>query len=418
MEHAARASPMVALEALSFLLMPIDGRPGTSLGADERWSIQPAAEAADRDVVIWGRPPWASQTPTTTLLLSALARERALARLRRSPPHRFRAVTVHRWSPPAFRAGVARQALRSALLGGALVELWAREPGPRVLDVAARAAGAREPVRAFRPGSGGSALVRLGDASGGEKVFRTARAGGPADPARAAEALERLGRAGVPGVPALCGRGHLAGASWTTESAMSGRRPSRVRPQLTHQVADFCARLPQEQAPPTATAVELDALAETFPSRAGRISEISQTISSSLASLPAIMRHGDLWAGNILVRKGRLEGVVDWDAWHPEAVPGTDLLHLVAQEEGVKRGRSIGEVWLERPWLSEAFSSASDDYWRALRLRPGPVVLEGIGLAWWACQMANTLRRLPHLSADESWVARNIDPVLSTFHAT
>ena len=72
-------------------------------------------------------------------------------------------------------------------------------------------------------------------------------------------------------------------------------------------------------------------------------------------------RHGDLWSGNLLVAGRRLTGVLDWDAWHPAAVPGTDLLHLVATEQAHRTRHSLGSVWMVTtfPWGSTATPRSS-----------------------------------------------------------
>jgi hypothetical protein len=127
------------------------------------------------------------------------------------------------------------------------------------------------------------------------------------------------------------------------------------------------------------------------------------------------MRHGDLWAGNLLVERGVLRGVVDWDAWHPAAVPGTDLLHLLAMQEAVRRGRSLGELWRERPWEWAAFRQLTGGYWRALGLAPNRDVREAVAWAWWANQVACSLARLPELAMDEQWLRRNVEVVLTAF---
>jgi hypothetical protein len=70
-------------------------------------------------------------------------------------------------------------------------------------------------------------------------------------------------------------------------------------------------------------------------------------------------------------------------------------------------------MWLERPWSDEAFFALTHDYWHAFGVKPEPHVLELVGIAWWASEVAGTLSRLPHRARDERWVAMNVDPVLA-----
>jgi aminoglycoside phosphotransferase (APT) family kinase protein len=127
------------------------------------------------------------------------------------------------------------------------------------------------------------------------------------------------------------------------------------------------------------------------------------------------MRHGDLWSGNLLVADGRLTGVVDWDAWHPSAVPGTDLLHLIATEEVLRTRSCLGDVWRQQPWESPAFALAARDYWQALGVRPSRQVLEAVGAAWWAGQVAHSIVMDAHLTHDGDWTERNVHAVLRVF---
>jgi aminoglycoside phosphotransferase (APT) family kinase protein len=125
-----------------------------------------------------------------------------------------------------------------------------------------------------------------------------------------------------------------------------------------------------------------------------------------------VIRHGDLWAGNLLVRRRHLTGIIDWDAWHPSALPGVDLLHLVATTQAVRSKRGVGDTWLRQPWQSEDYHSATSDYWKATRIVPNARFLSAVGIAWWAGHVAASVRRLPHLATDENWVASNFERVL------
>src|SRR5438093_11880125 len=129
-------------------------------------------------------------------------------------------------------------------------------------------------------------------------------------------------------------------------------RAGRAGLALATQVLDLSLRLPIVDGPPSAFLADLEAIGARLPVARGSLGRLRAAVGPVVASLPSVLRHGDLWAGNLLVERGALRGLVDWDAWHPAAVPGTDLLHLLAMEEVVLSGRSLGEVWLRRPWES------------------------------------------------------------------
>ncbi|MGH3028883.1 MAG: phosphotransferase, partial [Gaiellaceae bacterium] len=341
-------------------------------------------------------------------------REVSLRTLGRRLPARFHVLAVHRLPPRRLRMGRLRGSVRAGLRGGALVELASAEPGARVLDAVAEAAGVRVGGPGFHAGTGGAMLVRGFLADGSGAVLRVARAGSAGDPSALADTLERLGRDRVPFTPRLYAHGTTAGASWLAEAALPGRRPTHASDSLTRVVAELCASFPCRSGAPTATAADLAAIAAMLPDRAGEIGGFSSDVSVHLRRVPSILRHGDLWAGNLLVdRRGRLSGLVDWDAAHPAAVPGADLLQLVATEYRRKAHRALGPAFLARPWRLPEFAEAAAGYWGAVGIRPDDDLLGIIGIAWWATEVHGTLARLPHRAADERWVETNVDLVLA-----
>jgi aminoglycoside phosphotransferase (APT) family kinase protein len=132
-----------------------------------------------------------------------------------------------------------------------------------------------------------------------------------------------------------------------------------------------------------------------------------------LRGLPAVHRHGDLWSGNLLVDRGRLAGLVDWDAAHPLGVPGSDLVQLLATDARRRAHQPLGQAFVARPWRSTAFRKATAGYWTATGTAPEARLLDAAGLAWWATEVHHTLVRLPHRAADERWITTNVDAVLT-----
>jgi aminoglycoside phosphotransferase (APT) family kinase protein len=126
----------------------------------------------------------------------------------------------------------------------------------------------------------------------------------------------------------------------------------------------------------------------------------------------AVVQHGDLWSGNLLISGGRLSGVVDWDTWHPAGLPGVDLLQLFSMRQRERTGQDIGGLWLSGVWRSPDFLDATSDYWRDLGIRPESELLEAIGLDWWAGQVF----KRQTFAADPGWVERNIDVVMDAVH--
>jgi hypothetical protein len=414
-DQAVVASPdrRAAFEAAAILLMPVEQtRHGTIIAASGDWSL-PENRLVDVDVVVWGRPPLAGGTPPTVALRSAVARERALARFRRRTLTPLELVGVHRLAPPAVRPLGGVQRLRAAALSGALVELAAPPRPMRILDAVAAAAGAQGGVRHFRLGSGGQGLAEVTLAGDREAIIRAAPSRA-VDPAHCADGLETLTRVGGLQVPQLLGRGHAAGVSWTAESRLVGHRPRRLTARLFADVVRFCLALPCSTEPPTALSTDLERIATHLldAGRAAAVRGLAANVALTSARMVGVLRHGDLWTGNLLCRGGALTGIVDWDAWDARGVPGTDLIQLLGTEHRIRRHLALGAAWRERPWR-RIENAAWSGYWRALDVKPSPEALDLAGLAWWAAEVAGTLRRLPHRAADERWLALNVDPILT-----
>lgn len=351
----------MTLEAVARLLGPADGAAATVIDAGPRWTNLPEGDGP----AIWGRTPAPSGTPLGAALAHALRRVGATRKVR--------AARVTRWRPPDLGGPPARNALRNALLSGAIAEI--DPPRERVLDALAAEAGGT--VASWRPASGGAVLARIGTRA-------LLRAGGGGNTAAALEVLDD------PLVPRLVAHGD----GWTAETILPGKRPRRMTREMWDACVALCARFPRAAAP-EAPREDIRAIPNL-------------TLPPALEALPGIARHGDLWKPNLLATGSALTGVVDWDAWHPAAAPGTDLLNLYATE---RHGPGIGAAWSQRPWRSEGFSSATRRYWEALGLRPTVEELDAIAVAWWAGQVTASLRRLPHLARDEAWLEANVRSV-------
>jgi Phosphotransferase enzyme family len=404
------ASP---LRVLSYPLMPADqARRAQIVEAPPDWSFDPTVFDPEAVAAVWGRTADRS-SPLGAALRRAATREVALQTLRRRIPSHLRLLAVHRLPPRQLESRGLRGSLRGALRGGALVELGSSGAGARVVDEVVTAAAVQRSDHGFHAGAGGAMLISVVLAEGSAALLRVARAGAPGDPARSADTLERLGRARVPLTPRVHGRGQTAGASWLVERALPGRRPARATAGLAREVAEVCACFPRDNGPPTATAADLSGIAARLPDRAESVARLAAELSNRVQGLPSVLRHGDLWAGNLLVERQKLSGLIDWDAAHPAAVPGSDLLQLVGTEFRRNARRALGPAVLSRPWRQPMFSQAAAGYWPALGVRPDDDLLEGVGLAWWATEVHGTLTRLPHRAGDERWVATNVDAVLS-----
>jgi hypothetical protein len=409
------AEPGSPLHRRAFPFLPADpDRRGAAIEAPTDWRRTLPPEAGPLDVVVWGRLPDPSPSSTRSLG-SALAREWALHRLAVVGQAGFRVAGIHRLAGGGLSGGL-RGSIRKGLRAGALVELTRLPAGGRVLDAVLTAAGARLTGSELGFGSGGTLIARVAHGRAERGLLRLAEIGAPGDPARTGETLEMLAGLGVELAPRPVGRGTVARASWTIETLLQGRRPSRLTPELIREVAAALARFPRAAGPPQALEADLHGIVGGVPSRAERTGRLAESIAGELAAgptVPSVLRHGDLWAGNLLVADGGLSGIIDWDAADRAGVPGSDLVQLVATELRGRQRRSLGAAFLARPWHSTEFRVAAAEYWPVIGIEPSPRLIELAGLAWWAAEVNGTVSRLPHRATDERWLASNVDPVLA-----
>jgi hypothetical protein len=367
---------------------------------------------AGADVVVWRRT--GASGPA---LRDAARRERDLRRLRARLPEPMRITAVHRLGAAGVRTGI-RGRVRSILRGGLLVEIASPAAGPRVIDAVVAAAGVRLDDAAIHAGAGGTLVVPV--RAGGERaILRVGRAGAPGDPAALAAALEPLAALAGPDlpVPRVRRRGVLGDTSWTLEDALPGRRPVRLTRALLRDAAAACARLPAGPGPPRAVIDDVRSAAALLPAAAAPLEAMADRLAPRLAGLPSIMRHGDLWSGNLLVARGALAGIVDWDAAHPAGVPGADLVQLIGTDWRRRARRPLGAAVLDPSWRRRARGPDAVGYWMTLGLRPTDDLLDLAGASWWAAEIHHTLRRFPRRASDAGWVAANVDSVLTALRA-
>ena len=396
------------LQRYAWPLLPAEPEAGEVVELGDDWELVAPVGAGP---VVCGRPPLRKVTPVRAAVKNLVRRNAFIRHCEREHARELRAI--HLLPPPPGTSAPLLSTLRDRLLAGALV-LLARDHGETALDRVARAAGAPSTPESFHAPGDGGAVARIVTEKG-PRILRIARRGEPSDPAPVAEALDALERAGVDAVPRLDGRGTVGEVSWMTETLLPGSRPRSISTGVRAQLVGLVGRLPRSDGPPRAPDDDLDVVERHFPEQAASIAAIRRFLAARCASTPALGRHGDLWAGNVLTSGGRLTGVVDWAAWHPASVPGTDLLHLFVAGAKKQAGGELGDAWSTRPWRTQEFLAATASYWRALGLDPTPDFLDAVALAWWACWVAQSVTRHPGRAQQRSWVAGNVEKVLDEF---
>ena len=302
-----------------------------------------------------------------------------------------------RWgASPGLRPRFPR--LRQYLLAGAIyVDLPSDSPARLI-----RAGEHFEATDDLRTGSGGG-LRQFGVWHNTPALLRLGVIDTPGDPTRHFRALELIDR---PEVPAALASGTIDDVRWTIESVIDGSSVNPIPLELIEQVDSFLAGLPRSSEP-------IDSIGSSVAvlSSAGAgddVVRVGNVVAEMASTLPATFSHGDLWSGNLLFHKGRLAGVIDWDSWLPRAVPGTDLLHLKAEEIRRKRGVSYGELVIEEFWAAPEIADMTARHLRGLDVAWDERLQATIGRAWWLAATAGALRRSPALANDDEWMARNV----------
>jgi hypothetical protein len=368
---------------------PVDAGPG--------WHRPFGLPAGD---ALWGRGPDDAR-PLAAAGRHLVARWVTLAGLRLAPPAGHRLGAVHR--VPARRLGGRLGWARTVVRSGAVAELLAPGERRRPLDEILEEAGATPAHRRLRVLSAGVVMLDV-VVAGSPARLRVAVGEAATGLERAQAVLRSLADVRSPLIPVPLGAGRLDDLAWTVESCVPGHRPGALDTRLLDDASAFLAGLVTSGGPRRRLADDLAGLDQLRG-----LATLAAEVDGVLDDLPTVVRHGDLWTGNLLTDRGRLTGVVDWDGACQAAPAGTDLLHLVATEHRLRSRCSLGEVWRAEPWTWPAYADAP--YWRLLDCRPTPRQRWAIGVAWWAAQAAGDVARAPHLLDDPGWRADNVDAV-------
>lgn len=364
------------------------------------------------DTPVWGLPPEAFRaTPAGVVraLVHASRREAAILGALLQPPRPRVRARIHRVPAPAHRDGAVGRVLRLAT-DGVVVQSGSRAGARSLFDVLLEDAGLRPGHVRLRPTRGGGVVAVVGTA-GMRAMFRIGTAGAASDPTRGFAALEVLEAHGTGLAPRPLRHGGRDGLRWTLERWLPGRVGASLDHAQVELLAATWAELPGAPGPATAEVGDLVRIALLVPHHTPEIRRVLADVGPP--RLPGVLRHGDLWAGNVLSENGGLTGVVDWGAWHPAGTPGADLLHLVALLHR-RRGESLGTLWRREPWRWPSFRRLVGPVLDARDVTVTSEVLEHIGVAWWATAVAGTLDRLPHRVFDEEWIRENVTSVLRT----
>jgi hypothetical protein len=140
-----------------------------------------------------------------------------------------------------------------------------------------------------------------------------------------------------------------------------------------------------------------------------------------VSDLPTVVGHGDFWRENLIVRRGRLRAVLDWEWAGKDDLPLLDYLDLVGHL-GFRRSRALqpGPTFTEMVWpLVQRGGDGRMQFYCAETATPSDVrTLEGLAMAYWLLRTARTGLNLVDRLRYPSWLADNIAMPLAHMRET
>jgi aminoglycoside phosphotransferase (APT) family kinase protein len=201
---------------------------------------------------------------------------------------------------------------------------------------------------------------------------------------------------------------------WTLEPKVGGVRPRHFDARLRADCVEFLValhRTPVGRGGFAAPAEEAAALRPWLAHRERAVLErVSARLGRRLVDVARGWSHGDFWPGNLLVRRGRLAHVLDWDAAATDGLPLLDLLHLIAYGKRSLRRLPHGLRCVRALWPLAAAGGSPDirRYCAATATPADADTLEALAIAYWLGRVARDLRTFADRPHRPQWMADNV----------
>ncbi len=224
--------------------------------------------------------------------------------------------------------------------------------------------------------------------------------------------------------PTLLATGEAGLARWSLEERLPGKTaPEDLDGPLLRECVDFLVDL-HGLGDPGAVGSLTAGVEAAAPALSGRaavlLHRLARRIDEQVAGIPGGFFHGDFWAGNILVREGRVSGIVDWEGASSSGLPLLDLLHLrllTSTQASIYRwGRAIVDYLL--PLARAGGDAVTNGYLRRLAIEPRARRLEALVAAYWLDRVSYQLSTYRDRAADADWIRLNVEDVLSALVGT
>ena len=338
-------------------------------------------------------------------------------------------------SLPRYGIGPGGWTRRRRVPGGAIVIGSASQRPPSVIEeVIARAAGdLRRPLNRLSSDvfPSGKIAIELADPEN-ERYFLSIAAGETGGLDRSRTAIDAILAADPP--PSLRERivqplavGTVGPVRYVLEPKATGHHPVWISPRLWRQCVEFLVDLYQlSQHEPEASLVpawpDLPAATDLLGRRANRderilLGRITREIEERTAGLECGVGHGDFFTKNVLVWRGRLGTVLDWEWAASGSLPLLDLLDLRAQlgwrrRRGLRVGQNFTEIlW---PLARQGGDAPVRHYCQAVGVPNDPHLLEGLAMAHWLLRTARLGSLNPRRLEDTGWWRANVAAPMAT----
>jgi hypothetical protein len=299
---------------------------------------------------------------------------------------------------------------RRRLPVGSIVIGARTEPSPSVIEVAADRAGqalgralSRRSATAFESGK---VAVDLRDSEGAAYYLWIA-AGSAREALNRRRAVVQAIVGATPPSPlsdrilAPIDSGQVGPTDYVLEAKASGVHPIWLTRRLWQDSLEFLIALHRLPARAPALALEggwpdLELAAEFLAGHVGSeeratLERVHREIASRVSDVPRGGGHGDFWRQNLIVKRGRLRAVVDWDWAARDSYPLLDLMDLIAHM-GLRRMRAtpLGVTFAEYLWpLAQRGGDDRVRFYCRETETPGDArTLEGLTMAHWLLRTA------------------------------
>jgi hypothetical protein len=224
--------------------------------------------------------------------------------------------------------------------------------------------------------------------------------------------------------------GQVGPADYVLEPKASGAHPFWMTPRLWQDCLEFLTAL--HRLPRRAPALGLgrswpdlelgvEFLATHVGSEEGRTLErVHDEISNRVSGVPVGGGHGDFWRKNLIVRRGRLRAVLDWEWAAADSLPLLDLMDLIAHS-GLRRpsGLPPGPAFTEVLW--PLAQRGGDErvrlYCEETDTPCDARTLEGLTMAHWLLRTARAGLNRPERLQYRGWLGDNIESPLTHLRA-